>query len=30
MEETELIERLKKGDRVAKEYLVRSTQDFLF
>jgi RNA polymerase sigma-70 factor (ECF subfamily) len=30
MEEKELIERLKKGDRNAKEILVRTTQDFLF
>ena len=30
MEESELIERLKKGDRDAKEELVRQTQDFLF
>ncbi|BAL81478.1 RNA polymerase sigma factor [Caldisericum exile] len=30
MNESELIESLKKGDRTAKEILVRSTQDFLF
>lgn len=30
MEESELIEQLKKGDRNAKEELVRQTHDFLF
>jgi len=30
VDERELVERLKKGDRVAQEYLVRVTQDFLF
>lgn len=30
MDEKELIERLKRGDRDAKEILVRTTQDFLF
>ncbi|MEF3244593.1 MAG: sigma-70 family RNA polymerase sigma factor [Caldisericaceae bacterium] len=30
MDEIEIINKLKKGDRGALEYLVRSTQDFLF